>query len=284
MSIPLIRRPSPRETRTAEQLVEHYLLEKELAGKLLSARKDDRARMYSWAYEELFRRIPHHPQLRIKSSPQQQAQRVAQQMQFLERWLTPKTVFVEIGAGDCALSFAVAPKVAHVYAIDVSETITAAATRPQNFELRISDGTSIPIPEGHATLAYSNQLMEHLHPEDALHQLSNIYRALAPGGRYICITPNRMNGPHDISRYFDDVASGFHLKEYTVSEIVAMFRSVGFRTARQHLRTRRGQAVPNWLATSAERFLESTSPATRHRLLDTRPLRWLSEIRVVAVK
>jgi hypothetical protein len=31
--------------------------------------------------------------------------------------------------------------------------------------------------------------MEHLHPEDAFEQLRNIIRALAPGGRYVCITP-----------------------------------------------------------------------------------------------
>jgi predicted SAM-dependent methyltransferase len=31
-------------------------------------------------------------------------------------------------------------------------------------------------------LAYSNQLMEHLHPDDASEQLANVYRALKPGG------------------------------------------------------------------------------------------------------
>ena len=61
--------------------------------------------------------------------------------------------------------------------------------------------------------------MEHLHPDDALEQLQNIYSALVPGGIYLCITPNRLSGPQDVSRDFDMVATGFHLKEYTISEL-----------------------------------------------------------------
>jgi hypothetical protein len=70
--------------------------------------------------------------------------------------------------------------------------------------------------------------MEHLHPDDAEEQLRNIYQALSPGGSYICITPNRLSGPHDTSQYFDHVATGWHLKEYSVSELYALFRAVGF--------------------------------------------------------
>jgi hypothetical protein len=60
---------------------------------------------------------------------------------------------------------------------------------------------------------------------------------------YICITPNRLNGPHDISRYFDPVATGFHLKEYTVTELSDLFKSVGFSKV-QVLLGRRGACVP----------------------------------------
>jgi SAM-dependent methyltransferase len=81
-------------------------------------------------------------------------------------------------------------------------------------------------------VAYSNQLMEHLHPDDAFEQLCEIYRVLAPGGIYLCLTPNSLTGPHDISRYFDSVATGFHLKEYSIRELTGLFRSVGFSRLR----------------------------------------------------
>jgi hypothetical protein len=64
-------------------------------------------------------------------------------------------------------------------------------------------------------VAYSYQLMEHLHPGDALEQLVNIYQALKRDSVYCCVTPNRISGPHDISVYFDTVAQGLHLKEYS---------------------------------------------------------------------
>ena len=72
--------------------------------------------------------------------------------------------------------------------------------------------------------------MEHLHPDDAIVQLTNIKNALTNGGKYICITPNRINGPHDISRYFDKEASGFHLKEYTFTDLNKIFKNIGFST------------------------------------------------------
>jgi SAM-dependent methyltransferase len=179
---------------------------------------------------------------------------------------------------------ALAEKVAHVYAIDVSAAITRA-TRPENFTLVLSDGTSIPVPEGRITVAYSNQLMEHLHPEDALDQLANIYRALAPGGVYICVTPNRLTGPHDISRYFDPVATGFHLKEYTCTELLAMFRHVGFRTVHQCFR--KGSTyvrVPGPVARCAERTIERLPLRLQKRASTTRLGRGLLEIRLVARK
>src|SRR3712207_8321428 len=63
------------------------------------------------------------------------------------------------------------------------------------------------------TTLFRSQLMEHLHPEDAAEQLANIARALAPGGVYVCVTPNRLYGPSDISMYFDDVRSEEHTSE-----------------------------------------------------------------------
>jgi hypothetical protein len=74
--------------------------------------------------------------------------------------------------------------------------------------------------------------MEHLHAEDAIEQLQNIYTALAPGGSHICVTPNKWTGPHDISRYFDDEATGFHMRQYTASELHSLFIEVGFSKIR----------------------------------------------------
>jgi SAM-dependent methyltransferase len=171
--------------------------------------------------------------------------------------LRPETVLLEIGPGDCAFSMAVAPLVRQVYGLDVSAEITRRVSLPSNFKLILSDGVSVPLPPDSVDLAYSNQLMEHLHPDDALEQLQGIWRALRPGGVYICVTPNRVNGPHDISQYFDSVATGFHLKEYTIAELSQLFRKVGFREVKTLL-GRRGACIPTpiWPAVAGEKALD----------------------------
>lgn len=216
--------------RTIEQLKAQYEAEKTLARKLQDSSKEERKHLYNYLYEELYTKIPYAPELKIKTDPKGTAWVVAQRLQLLSDFLTPDTIFLEVGPGDCSLSLEVAQRVKKVYAVDVSNEITKNSTLPQNFKLIISDGCTIPVPENSVSVAYSHQLMEHLHPDDAIEQLQNIHNALTPGGFYICITPNRLSGPHDTSQYFDEVATGYHLKEYTVTEMYKIFREAGFST------------------------------------------------------
>src|SRR6185503_12322595 len=196
-----------------EQIRRHYLVEKELAAQLRAATKEDRRQLYTSLYDELFRRVPDHPQISLKHQASSQRS-LNHRLTLLRRHLHPGVTYLEIGPGDCSLAIAVAKLVRKVYAVDVSNEITREVQLPDNFELVISDGSSIPAPPGSVDVAYSDQVMEHLHPDDAMDQLRNVYESLAPGGLYICITPNRLSGPHDVSQYFEDVATGFHLKEY----------------------------------------------------------------------
>ena len=216
----------------------HYKVEIALADRLRNSSRAERKHLYSSLYEELYREVPHHPQLVRKS--QGMVRRALQELlEMLRPLLNPDTVYAEIGAGDCALTMLVAPHVRKAYAIDVSETVTRGASAP-NLEVVLSDGISIPVK---ATLIFSNQLMEHLHPDDARDQLANVFAALEPGGKYFCITPNRMNGPHDVSGGIDEVARGFHLREYTNRELAGLFRSVGFARVQAFVRIRSFQTT-----------------------------------------
>jgi SAM-dependent methyltransferase len=116
-----------------------------------------------------------------------------------------------------------------VYAVEVSREIAQVQRAPASFELVITDGRTIPVEPGSVDLAYSNQLMEHLHPDDANEQLQQVVAAVRPGGRYVCLTPNRLLGPGDISKYFvDEVAQGFHLREYSNGELRKSLLAAGF--------------------------------------------------------
>jgi SAM-dependent methyltransferase len=224
----LLIKPPANENRSPESLYKHYLIEKELAERLRCSGQVDRINLYGLVYNELFRRVPDHPQLTRVKSPESVATVVREKMALLSGFLSPEITFLELGAGDCRLAMEVAKHVRQVYAVDVSDEITKDITPPENFRLLLSNGTNIPAPPASVNIAYSYQLMEHVHPDDTVEQLHNLHRVLAPGGMYICITPNRLTGPHDISRYFDREATGFHLKEYTIRELVKLFRHTGF--------------------------------------------------------
>jgi SAM-dependent methyltransferase len=189
---------------------------------------------------------------------------------------------MEIGAGDCALAERVARTVRHVYAVDVSDQ-RRGRELPPNCEVVISDGRSIPVPEGSVDLAFSDQLMEHLHPDDALAQLHNIRRALKPGGTYICITPNRLYGPSDISRHFDEVPRGFHLKEYSLSELRRTLEAAGFCSIEPYIGARgffmRCPAPPLEIV---EATLDRLPFRLRRRIAETKPLRAILGVRIAA--
>jgi SAM-dependent methyltransferase len=279
-------RVAPRrgETRTGQQLREHYLIERELADRLRSAPRSERGALYSELYDELFRRVPHHPMLHAGDLPQREHQ-IARPLGLVRRFLTSKSVFMEIGAGDCALAIRAASLAKQVYAIDVSEEITRSVAPPGNFRLILSDGCSIPVPEGGIDVAFSNQLMEHLHPEDAGEQLRNIYRSLAPGGTYVCITPNRMYGPHDISAYFDEIATGFHLREYTARDIRKLFVDAGFAEVRFYAGARgRFLRCPYWAIAALESALGALPCSLTKRLAHSPPMRAVLGLYVAAIK
>jgi len=272
------------DMRTQEQLQEHYLIERELAERLRRAPRSQRRGLYCDVYDELFRRVLHHPQLhRANGAPRQRE--VDDLIALLRNYLTSSTVMMEIGAGDCELAIRAAAMVKKVYAIDVSEQITRGVTCPANFQLVLSDGCSIPVPQGSIDVAVSNQLMEHLHPDDALEQLHNIYRSLAPGGVYVCITPNRVYGPHDVSKYFDHVATGFHLLEYTARDIRRLFASAGFSEIR-FFAGARGLflRIPFRLISLVEAILGALPQDFGKRIAQTAPMRALLGLRVAAMR
>jgi SAM-dependent methyltransferase len=281
---PMLQKPVKGEERTVEQLYQDYTIEKELAARLRYASRQERQVLYSSAYDEYYERVSQAPQLVQKSSAELTTKAISKQMSFLKRFLKREGTFLEVGPGDCALSIEAAKHVKQVLAIDVSASITEGFVVPDNFRKVLSDGTSVPVEPSSVSVAYSNQLMEHLHPDDALDQLQNIYNALASGGTYICITPNRVSGPHDISQYFDEVATGFHLKEYSVAELVKLFRQVGFSSCDSYIGGKGYYfKVPLGFQYWVESFIEALPSQIRIALLRG-PLGALLGIRLVGKK
>ena len=269
--------------RSRERLRVHYDVERELSDRLRHSTRAERLTLYSAVYDELFRRITDHPMLTRKVDDATQARAVEEQVQLLAPLLRSDASFLEIGSGDCALARAIAGRVKRVLATDVSEQILSGGPWPANLEVRVSDGITIPAPDGWADVVYSNQVMEHLHPEDAREQLAEIARVLRPGGAYVCVTPNRLTGPHDISRYFDAAATGFHLREYTTGELAGLFRAAGFRHIDAVVGARgRRQVLPVAAVAWIEEILKLIPQPVGRKMAESVFLRWLMGVRLIA--
>jgi SAM-dependent methyltransferase len=260
--------------RGSESLRRHYEVERELANRLRAAAPAERLALYGTLYNELFERVPDHPQLTRKQDAAAQQEVVKRQLRLLRHFLRPETIYLEIGAGDCALAHAVAAEVHHVYAVDVSDQITQCGGALPRFTLVITDGVKLDVPVGCVNVAYSHQLAEHLHPDDLVEHLRQVNSALASGGVYVCTTPHRFSGPHDISKYFDSEAKGFHMKEYTYRELRDLFLRTGFASTEVWVGVKgHHRGLPGAFVRGAEMALQAIPRPHRRRLAKTFPCR-----------
>jgi SAM-dependent methyltransferase len=251
-----------------EQLKMIYDEEVKQSKRLRIASDSERRKIYGEVYNEYFSNLPFHPQFTIKNDEKKKKHRVDSQLSNIKPFLNNSKTFIEIGAGDCSLSIEVSKFCKKVYALEVSDDIVKDIQFPHNVDLVIFDGFDIPLADNSIDLAYSNQLMEHLHPDDAIDQIKSIHRVLKPGGKYICITPNGINGPHDISRFFGDELVGFHLKEYTATELKELFLSLGFKKCKAFILIKNKKVeLPWFLVTGLENLLLKKPMAKRKEML-----------------
>jgi len=212
-----------------EHIRQHYMLEKNLAQRILKSAREDRTRVAIEAYDELFSSIPWHPLLNFPQEKEQR--RLAEQRIFFEHLVGPDSDILDIGAGTGYwIRYLAGKTTGRCVGVDVSEIIlTRRPDDPPNLELYIADATELRFPADSFDVVFSSQLIEHLHPDDIERHFASVWRVLREKGVYAFDTPSRLDGPHDVSKYFDEVATGFHLKEWTYRELVSHLVKVGFR-------------------------------------------------------
>jgi SAM-dependent methyltransferase len=223
----VVRRIFP-DGRTFEQVRNHYLVEKAIARRLRQSSREERKAIYPLIYTELFSKVPDHPRLREKQSEKEALTKCRQKFQLVAEHLDQKAVLVEFGPGDCRFSYFVSPRVSRVIAVDIADQKLPGIPTPSNFQLVLYDGFSLPLEDGIADVVFSDQFIEHLHPEDAESHFRLVKRILKDKGVYAFRTPHAYFGPHDVSRYFSEKPEGFHLKEWTYSELMKMLKKWEF--------------------------------------------------------
>ena len=265
-----LRAPLP-PGRSLESVRNHYEVERGIAARLLATPRAERSAFYRGMYDELFARVPDHPRLLRRDDAARTAEHNRSKFTLLRGYLGRELRVAEFAPGDCRFCRALCEHVASVVGIDISDQRGAGFDAPANFRFVVYDGYAVELDEGSVDLVFSDQLVEHLHPEDTALHFALVHRLLAPGGTYLFRTPHALCGPHDVSRFFADEPQGFHLREWTYGELEPVLRAAGFTRLRAYWNARGARVPLPWqLVTLLEAGLRRLPAGLRRRV--SRPL------------
>jgi SAM-dependent methyltransferase len=210
-------------------------LEFDYARRLRSGTLAERRELYGEAYTAVYTHLENPSEL-----PEERTAGTSPALvELLLGVLGEEERVLEVGCGRGYTCLMLAPYVAAMVGTDVSETALAEAravlaqygrSNATVYNVSAFDLDEHFAPEQFSTVV-SIEVVEHLHPQDAEEHYRQVLRLLQPGGRYIIVMPNRLNGPHDITREEYPAlaeAIGFHLNESTYREMGAVLTRVGY--------------------------------------------------------
>lgn len=284
---------------TEEMILRHWTLERDLTRQLLESAPDERWEVFERCYTTLYAELEWLN--RICGAAWEESGDVG-----IDDWARlvgppPKRIY-EVGSGKGRLIAALAERGYRCKATEITrERGRKWAVEHPRLVWGTSDGIHLDRFEepGSYDAVISDQVVEHLHPDDVVEHFRGVLAILAPGGRYVFATPHAYPGPFDVSRVFgSERAMGMHLREYTHRELVAMLRTAGFGRIEAPFRLPRsvrarfgGRPAPRPSAVYArylclvEVLIGRLPHATRRRVARAAKLAlWAPGITLVAIK
>jgi SAM-dependent methyltransferase len=213
-----------------------HALEMEYAKRLRSSTHAERRTLYEEAYsavsESALAEMPGEIEKRTAGTSPRLVNLVIRRCRPTDRVL-------EVGCGRGYTCLKLAPHVRSLVGLDISRRALEEtrglleANTVGNVSLvnGSADELTRHFPPRTFDKVVSIDVYEHLVPEDAKTHLSQVYTVLKPKGRLIVVTPNRLTGPHDITRKLfpgHKEPLGFHLNETTCAELVRQLKQAGF--------------------------------------------------------
>lgn len=213
---------------------EQLVAEGRLARQLLAAPARARAGLYGRVYDEVYRmHLARHPEVLDFGADRSL-------LPFLLERTREGELVVELGCGTGLLAVELARAGRRVVGCDVSARALALAKQRaagvSGVDFKLLDGLQLPFTTHGVDFAYSVEVLEHIHEEDAQVHLAEIARILRPGGECWIHTPHRNYHRNAADRFGiagETPPDGdVHLKEWTYTELAAELCRSGFVEAR----------------------------------------------------
>lgn len=161
---------------------------------------------------------------------------------WIRRYVTPHTVFLEIGCGSMELRRYL-PRGCPYNAIDLAISEhqilhTLARDRTINFALAVA--TDIPLPDDSVDVVAATEVFEHIpRIDDAMR---DIRRVLRPGGKVLCSIPNNYYHKYQVIGENED-----HVNKWTFDGFAEYMAGFGFRVLERY-------RVGYWIPIGRKRF------------------------------
>lgn len=219
----------------AENLVKAFEIEKIFHKKILQETSfDKRKEMYREVYNTV-----HSIYGKAILDPQKGKNPKDEFVQLFKKELKGKSV-LDVGCGVGYLLASISNQLKHQKLVGLDVSIPPLAK--QHPEIEFISGDIIEFNLGHQfDVVVSDQVLEHIAPIDLAMHLKSVRLSLKAGGIFIVRLPNKLFGPHDVTRIIDfsntgkTKAEGTHLNESTYGEIIPILEKNGFNNIKTPL-------------------------------------------------
>ena len=218
-------------------------IEGQLAQRLTEASASERRRLYGQVYDQVYDMHLTREPLQLDFGAR------IELVKFLRKLTRAGDSVLEVGCGGGLLAIELARQGRQVLGVDVSARILEQAHQRAGclpgLTFALTEGTDLPAADDSFDLAYSVEVIEHLHADDVSSHLREVRRVLKPGGHLWLLTPNRLDSIGAAVRFGValEPAADIHLKEWTYAELAAQLRAAGFTSLRSPWRN----ATMAWL-------------------------------------
>jgi 2-polyprenyl-3-methyl-5-hydroxy-6-metoxy-1,4-benzoquinol methylase len=210
-----------------ERLVEAFRIEKEFHEKALA--ETDPARL-----TELYRDVYTKVHVLYDWSPAESGSSEFDLLvDFFKPELSGKSV-LDLGCGDGLFLRRIAQTMPHKELVGIDISAPHLPENDDSVQFLLGDVVNFD-PGRKFDMVVSNNVIEHIAPQQLDGHLECVKRSLSDGGAFLIITPDRVFGPSDVTRIIDFTytnrvqAQGTHLNEMTYGELVGKLRSHGFQ-------------------------------------------------------